>query len=96
MTQSTRMLVLSSITQETARLALSRQRAAQGLSVDMKGRLDFVTGADREVEALVAARVAEAFPQDGLFGEEGQRKPGTSGVVWVVDPIDGTHNFVLG
>jgi myo-inositol-1(or 4)-monophosphatase len=96
MTQTSRMQVLTAITEETARLALSRQKAAAGLSVDMKGRLDFVTGADREVEALVAARVAGAFPQDGLFGEEGQRKPGTSGFVWVVDPIDGTHNFVLG
>lgn len=96
MTPSDRMQVLTTITEETARLALARQRAAAGLSVDMKGRLDFVTNADREVEALVAARVGEAFPQDGLFGEEGQRQPGTSGFVWIVDPIDGTHNFVLG
>jgi myo-inositol-1(or 4)-monophosphatase len=96
MTQSARMQVLMSITQETAQLALSRQRLAQELSVDMKGRLDFVTNADREVEALVASRVERAFPQDGLFGEEGLRKSGSSGFVWIVDPIDGTHNFVLG
>ncbi len=96
MTQTDRMQALTEIIKETAQLALARQQAASGLSVDMKGRLDFVTNADREVEALVAARLAESFPQDGLFGEEGQRRPGTSGVVWVVDPIDGTHNFVLG
>jgi myo-inositol-1(or 4)-monophosphatase len=96
MTQANRLQVLTKITQDTAKLALTLQKAASGLAVDMKGRLDFVTNADREVEATVAARVAEAFPQDGLFGEEGQRRPGSSGVVWVVDPIDGTHNFVLG
>jgi myo-inositol-1(or 4)-monophosphatase len=96
MTQTSRMQVLTAITEETGRLALDRQRAASGLAVDMKGRLDFVTNADREVEALVAARLSEAFPQDGLFGEEGQRRAGSSGTVWVVDPIDGTHNFVLG
>lgn len=96
MTQTERMQALAAITEETGRLALARQKAAAGLTVDMKGRLDFVTNADREVETLVAARVASAFPEDGLFGEEGQRRAGASGVVWVVDPIDGTHNFVLG
>ena len=96
MTQTDRFQALTAITEETAKLALLRQQAAAGLSVDMKGRLDFVTNADREVEALVAARLAEAFPEDGLFGEEGHRKAGSTGVVWVVDPIDGTHNFVLG
>jgi myo-inositol-1(or 4)-monophosphatase len=96
MTQTARMRALTAMILETGRLALARQRAASGLTFDMKGRLDFVTNADREVETLVAARLSEAFPQDGLFGEEGQRGAGTSSTVWVVDPIDGPHNFVLG
>ena len=55
---------------------------------------DLVTEIDHAVEALVAGRLLEARPDDGLLGEEGTTRTGRSRVRWVVDPIDGTTNFV--
>lgn len=64
------------------------------LEVSAKGAQDFVTAADRAVEALIRDSVAAAFPGDAVLGEE------EGGVVadrlWVVDPIDGTINFIRG
>lgn len=57
---------------------------------------DIVTAADREVEALIRARLAEARGNDGFFGEESGTAPGASGITWVVDPIDGTVNYASG
>ena len=57
---------------------------------------DLVTAADRASEELIVNRVLAARPDDGIVGEEGSRRPGRSGVVWVIDPIDGTTNFVYG
>ena len=69
------------------------------LVVESKGPQDWVSRADREVEDLIRARIAEAFPQDGFLGEEsGTAAPaaGGEGTVWVVDPIDGTACFLAG
>jgi histidinol-phosphatase len=55
-----------------------------------------VTAADRECERLIAARLGEAFPADGVFGEEGASRAGTSGRRWIIDPVDGTRDFVRG
>ena len=49
---------------------------------------------DRRAQALIADRLRAARPQDAFFGEEGGAATGTSGVTWVVDPIDGTVNYV--
>ncbi len=57
---------------------------------------DVVTQIDRACEELVRARIKAARPGDGFIGEEGADLVGTSGVEWVVDPIDGTVNFVYG
>ncbi len=57
---------------------------------------DIVTAIDRSCEELIRARILAARPTDGFVGEEGQDVIGTSGVDWVVDPIDGTVNFVYG
>jgi myo-inositol-1(or 4)-monophosphatase len=57
---------------------------------------DLVTAADRRVERWLADRLAQVRPDDAILGEEGGGRPGSSGVRWVVDPIDGTVNFVLG
>jgi myo-inositol-1(or 4)-monophosphatase len=58
--------------------------------------IDIVTRADQAAEALVKKRLLGARPQDGMVGEEGDDQPGTSGVVWIVDPIDGTVNYLYG
>lgn len=57
---------------------------------------DLVTEADRETEALIVRRILSARPGDGLLGEEGANRESTSGIRWVIDPIDGTTNFVYG
>jgi histidinol phosphatase-like enzyme (inositol monophosphatase family) len=55
-----------------------------------------VTAADRGAEELLRARLADAFPGDGILGEEFGDQPGTSGRRWIVDPIDGTQSFIRG
>jgi len=57
---------------------------------------DPVTEVDREVEAMIVAALLAARPDDGVLGEEGSDRAGSSGVRWVIDPIDGTVNFVYG
>jgi myo-inositol-1(or 4)-monophosphatase len=57
---------------------------------------DVVTAADAAAEQLVVEGIRAARPGDGLLGEEGGEAPGTTGVRWVVDPIDGTVNFLYG
>ncbi len=55
-----------------------------------------VTIADRENERLLSRMIDAEFPDDGIFGEEGARKPSRSGRTWTLDPIDGTRDFVRG
>lgn len=66
------------------------------LVVDKKGAQDWVSQADKNVEILIRERLAKAFPEDGIVGEEHAPTAGSSGFVWVIDPIDGTTNFVNG
>ncbi|MGD9702091.1 MAG: inositol monophosphatase family protein [Acidimicrobiia bacterium] len=55
---------------------------------------DAVTEYDRAAEALIVSRLRTARPHDGIVGEEGTADAGTSGVHWLIDPIDGTTNFL--
>jgi myo-inositol-1(or 4)-monophosphatase len=57
---------------------------------------DLVSEADHAAERLIRERLAAARPGDGVLGEEGGDHAGTSGVRWVVDPLDGTVNFLFG
>ncbi len=57
---------------------------------------DMVTEMDRAAEALIDAELRAARPDDGLLGEEGADRAGTSGVRWIVDPLDGTTNYLYG
>ena len=67
------------------------------LTVELKGPQDFVSHADRDVEALLRREVAAAYPGDAFLGEETAASfTGPLNRCWVVDPIDGTHNFVRG
>ncbi len=58
--------------------------------------VDPVTAMDRAVEELLVARLVGERPEDAILGEEGDDVPGTSGLTWVVDPIDGTVNYLYG
>jgi myo-inositol-1(or 4)-monophosphatase len=84
------------IAEEAGALALEYFRKWDKLTIDIKGHQDFVSEADRNVEIAVRAALAKAFPEDGIVGEEGAPTPGTSGYTWVIDPIDGTTNFING
>jgi myo-inositol-1(or 4)-monophosphatase len=57
---------------------------------------DVVTEYDKASEALITSRLRVARPDDGLLGEEGTSEIGTSGITWVIDPIDGTTNYLYG
>ncbi len=57
---------------------------------------DVVTAMDRAAEALITDLLARARPDDAVFGEEGVRVAGASGLTWVIDPIDGTVNYLYG
>lgn len=91
---------LEALATEIAREAgqLARTRRAEGVSIaaTKSAIADIVTEADREVEDLIRARLAAARPADGFLGEESAAEPGTSGITWVVDPIDGTVNYAYG
>lgn len=73
-----------------------RELRAAGVNVAAakSSAVDIVTEADREAERLVTAALREARPDDGIVGEEGTGIESTSGVTWVVDPIDGTVNYL--
>lgn len=66
-----------------------------GLQIETKGRQDFVSEADVYVETELKQWLGEQFPQDGFLGEESGLVAGESGI-WVLDPIDGTTNFIQG
>jgi myo-inositol-1(or 4)-monophosphatase len=57
---------------------------------------DLVSEADVATERLIRARLEAARPDDAILGEEGDDRAGTSGLRWVVDPLDGTVNFLFG
>ena len=68
----------------------------QGVTGEDKPDDSPVTIADKECEKLFVSLIEEAFPADGILGEEGASKNGTSGRRWIVDPIDGTRDYVRG
>ena len=76
--------------------ALALQHAARGVKSEDKSDLSPVTIADRECEKLIVESLHAAFPDDGFLGEEGAQEDGRSGRRWIVDPIDGTRDFVRG
>jgi myo-inositol-1(or 4)-monophosphatase len=73
-----------------------REFFAQGVATEYKGDVDLVTIADRTVEKLIRARLAETFPEHGVYGEEGTRDRLEGEFRWYVDPLDGTTNFAHG
>jgi len=91
---------LLALAQETAVVAgeLARRRRAEGVEIaaSKSSPEDVVTLADRETETLIRGLLADARPNDGFYGEESTATAGTSGLTWVVDPIDGTVNYLYG
>ncbi len=91
-----RMIEAVAVARDAGDLLLEYQK--RRLTVETKSTAtDPVSEADRASEQLILTRLAEAFPDDGFLGEEAQGdRPGTSGLRWVVDPLDGTVNYLYG
>lgn len=80
---------------EAGKLAL-RMRS-EGLTGTQKTSVsDIVTAADHAAERFIVDRLRELRPEDGIVGEEGASVDGSSGRSWVIDPVDGTYNFLSG
>jgi len=89
------LLDLAVATAREAAELVARGRATAGEDVDVKSSpVDVVTAVDTASEELIVGRLLAARPGDGVLGEEGAAREGTSGVRWVIDPIDGTVNFL--
>jgi myo-inositol-1(or 4)-monophosphatase len=90
---------LKSIAIQAARAAAAthRERDVARLDLAFKGNAsDLVTSVDRAAEAALVQIIASARPDDGIIAEEGSARAGSSGVCWLLDPLDGTTNFVHG
>lgn len=97
MVDSQQLLALAvDIAREAGALARTRRQVGVAIAATKSALADIVTEADREVEELIRARLATARTDDGFLGEEGGAERGTSGVTWIVDPIDGTVNYAYG
>jgi myo-inositol-1(or 4)-monophosphatase len=79
---------------EAGDTAAAGRRGHRPNSTTKSSTTDLVTAHDRAAEATIVAGLTAARPSDAIVGEEGTNRPGTSGVAWYVDPIDGTTNFV--
>jgi myo-inositol-1(or 4)-monophosphatase len=82
--------------EEAAELVGAGRSTAAEQVVTKSSPVDVVTAVDTASEALIIRRLLGARGEDGVLGEEGAQREGTSGVRWVVDPIDGTVNFLYG
>jgi myo-inositol-1(or 4)-monophosphatase len=94
MTIEARLTTATAVIREAGDLAAEYFARRTTLARETKGPQDFVSLADREVEAAIRTRLAKAFPDDGFLGEESGGGAGER--CWVVDPIDGTNNFLRG
>jgi myo-inositol-1(or 4)-monophosphatase len=84
------------IGREAGALVLAMRERGVEVAATKSSATDLVTAADRASEQLVRERILAARPDDAILGEEGSDVTGTSGVRWVVDPIDGTVNYAHG
>ena len=82
-------------TRKAGLLAADLFRRRSTLAIEHKGKQDFVSEADRASESLLIGELSRAFPSDSFLGEEGGPR-GSSDVIWIIDPIDGTTNFLNG
>lgn len=91
---SNRLQAAQNVCRDAGNLALDYFRRLDTLSVEHKGHQDLVSEADKNVELLIRAFLTEHFPEDSVVGEEHDPSVGGSGYTWVIDPIDGTANFL--
>ena len=90
-----RLLAGCAIVREAGQLARDYFSRRESLEIEFKGQQDLVSIADRNVEEVLRERLAVSFPGDAVLGEEGGGGDGARRT-WVLDPIDGTFNFLKG
>jgi myo-inositol-1(or 4)-monophosphatase len=84
------------VAREAGRLIVEERPPGLGVSKTKSSATDVVTVMDQRAQDLLRTRLRSARPQDGFLGEEEGGGAGTSGLTWVVDPIDGTVNYLYG
>jgi myo-inositol-1(or 4)-monophosphatase len=92
---SERVRLADTVIRDAGALAADFYHRRAALSIERKGVQDFVSEADRACEKLIVAALTDHFPEDGFLGEESGLRSGGN-LIWVVDPIDGTDNFLRG
>ena len=90
------LLALARTVADEAADLIRGSRAGAEVVQTKSSSVDVVTAVDRAAESLIFDRLMQARPEDGFLGEEGASSESTSGVTWIVDPIDGTVNFLYG
>ncbi len=85
--------IATAAARKAAQTAIEMQ---EGIEAETKEDGSPVTAADKKSEALIAAALHSAFPDDGLLGEEGTHVESRNGRRWIIDPIDGTRDYVRG
>lgn len=91
-------LELVSLAEEVARAAgvLLMQRPDSFTFTEKSSAVDFATQMDQQAESLIVKSLLAARPEDGIIAEEGAAQPSKSGITWVIDPLDGTVNYLYG
>ena len=82
------------LAREAGELIVTRRAGHIEVASTKSSDVDVVTAVDKESEEFLYTRLRELRPGDGFLGEEGQVEESTTGITWVVDPIDGTVNFL--
>jgi len=96
-TAATELLALAvAVAEEAATFLVGRLDDARDDVGTKTSSTDMVTEVDRESERLIASRLRAARPDDAIVGEEHGESSGSSGLRWIVDPLDGTTNFLYG
>ncbi len=88
--------IASSLAKDAGTLVVGMQAEANTTASTKSSGTDLVTAGDEAAEKMIVERLTRLCPDDGIEGEEGASRTGTSGVVWHIDPIDGTTNYVYG
>lgn len=88
------MTFAEAVSRQAGALAADYQRA--GFTAETKSDESPVTAADRACEKLIVESISRQYPDDGILGEEGANRESKNGRKWIVDPIDGTRDFVRG
>ncbi|MCB2413864.1 inositol monophosphatase [Demequina sp. TTPB684] len=85
----------ASLASQAGQLVIEGRSQAE-VTLTKSSPIDIVTQMDVAAEKLLRSRLAQERPDDAILGEEGEDVPGKTGVTWVIDPIDGTVNYLYG